>query len=104
MFISKSFAEEVLQQPTFSSAIGSIVPLLIFITIFYLLLIRPQQKKQKEHDEEVKNLKVGDKVITNSGVLGKVKKIKELTLIVEIASNVEIEILSENVNLIKNDK
>jgi preprotein translocase subunit YajC len=99
MFINSVFAEEI-AQPTFNNVLGSVVPLVIFITIFYLLLIRPQQKKQKEHEEEVKNLKINDKIITSSGIFGRIKKIKEKTLIIEIAANIEIEIINDNVSLV----
>lgn len=108
-FLKEVFADEFAtvateQAPTFQSFTASLVPLVIFVAIFYLLLIRPQQKKQKEHEEEIANLKPNDKVITAGGIFAKVVKIKEKTLIIEIADNVEIEVMSETVSLLKDIK
>jgi len=96
MFISEALANNMNTQPTF---LGSMMPLLIFVIIFYLFLIRPHQKKTKEHGEKVKGLKSGDKVITGGGIIGVVKKNKEDILIVEIGKNIEIEVVSNTVNL-----
>ena len=88
----------------FQSFVGSLVPLLIFIAIFYFLLIRPQQKKQQEHEAEVAALKPNDKVLTAGGIYATVKKVKEKVLVIEIADGVEIEILADSVSLLKDDK
>jgi preprotein translocase subunit YajC len=73
--------------------IGSFLPLILIFGVFYLLLIRPQQKKVKLHREMLSNIKRGDKIITSGGIIGQVNKVndnRELT--VEIASDVEIKI------------
>lgn len=103
-FVNEVFASEMANEaaPSFQSFTASLVPLLIFIGIFYLLLIRPQQKKQKEHEKEVAALKPNDKVVTAGGIFGTVKKVKETSLIIEIANGVEIEVISETVSLAKN--
>ncbi len=106
-FINNAMATEIVetaQTTEFNSFIGSIMPLLIFVLVFYFLLIRPQQKKQKEHQLEISSLKINDKVITAGGIYGVVKKVKEETLIVEVANQVEIEILSSSVNLLKKEE
>ena len=105
-FINEVFASEVAtsasqQAPQFQSLTGSLVPLIIFIAIFYFLLIRPQQKRQKEHEAEVAGLKPNDKILTAGGIFGTIKNVKEKTLIIEIANAVEIEVLSETVSLAK---
>ncbi len=105
-FINEVFATETAinaseQVPQFQSFTATLVPLVIFIAIFYFLLIRPQQKRQKEHEKEVAGLKPNDKIITAGGIFGVVKKVKEKTLIIEIADNVDIEVLSETVSLAK---
>lgn len=105
-FINEVFASEVAtsasqQAPQFQSLTGSLVPLIIFIAIFYFLLIRPQQKRQKEHEAEVAGLKPNDKILTAGGIFGTIKNVKEKTLIIEIADGVEIEVLSETVSLAK---
>ena len=73
--------------------LGAFLPLILIFGIFYVLLIRPQQKKIKLHKEMINNLKRGDKIITSGGIIGTVTKVnenKELNL--EIADNVEIKI------------
>lgn len=97
-FVSQAFAETTAEAPNFQNFIGSLVPLLIFVAIFYFLLIRPQQKKQQQHQKEINALKPNDKVITAGGIFAKVLKVKEKSLILEIANGVEIEAISETVN------
>ena len=105
-FINESIASEIssagVTPPTFQSFTASLVPLIIFVAIFYFLLIRPQQKKQKEHKKEVAALKPNDKILTAGGIFATVKKVKENSLIIEIANDVEIEVISETVSLAKN--
>ena len=73
--------------------IGSFLPLILIFGVFYLLLIRPQQKKVKLHREMLSNIKRGDKIITSGGIIGQVNKVNDnRELIVEIASEVEIKI------------
>ena len=60
-----------------SSGIGQFIPLILIFIIFYFFLIRPQQKKVKEHKQMVENLKRGDQVITSGGILGKVDRIMD---------------------------
>ncbi len=61
--------------------------------LFYFLFIRPQKKRQKEHEEMVSNLRVNDKVVTIGGILGTIIKIKDTTLILRGIDNVRLEIL-----------
>ena len=75
------------------SGIGQFIPLILIFVIFYFFLIRPQQKKVKEHKAMVENLKRGDKVITSGGIIGTISKVGDnKELIVEIAEGVEIKI------------
>ena len=69
---------------------GIFMMVLIFV-IFYFLLIRPQQKKQKEHEKLVKSVKTGDQVVTNAGIHGTVSNVKDATVIIKIADNVKVE-------------
>ena len=65
---------------------------MIFIfVIFYFLLIRPQQKKAKDHAKLVSSLKTGDSVVTNAGIHGVISNVKDKTVIVKIADNVKVE-------------
>ena len=69
-----------------------LLPFAFIFIIFYFLLIRPQQKRQKEHQKLLSNLKTGDKVITTSGIHGLIANVKETTFLVKIADNVKIEV------------
>ena len=92
MFISEAYAaaEPVMEA---SPALGStLVQLALILLIFYFLLIRPQQKRVKEHADMVNNLKVGDNVVTNSGIYGTISKIEDNKIALEIASGVIIQI------------
>jgi len=60
-----------------SSGIGQFIPLILIFVIFYFFLIRPQQKKVKEHKQMVENLKRGDQVVTSGGIVGKVERVME---------------------------
>lgn len=71
---------------------ASLVPLILMFAIFYFLLIRPQQKKQKEHREMVKNLKKGDRIMTNGGLYGQVITLDDESISLEIADKVRVKI------------
>ncbi|MCP4233854.1 MAG: preprotein translocase subunit YajC [Aestuariibacter sp.] len=77
-----------------------ILPLLLMFGIFYFLLIRPQQKKAKEHKKMVEDLKKGDEIITNGGILAKITKVEESFLTCKVAENVEIKVQSHAVSAI----
>ena len=72
--------------------IASFLPLILIFVIFYFLLIRPQQKKVKEHQAFVAALKKGDKVVTNGGIHGEIKGLTETVVTLEIADNVRIKV------------
>ena len=74
---------------------GTFLPLILIFLVFWILLIRPQQKKMKQHREMISNLKRGDKIITSGGLIGEIIKIndnKELTL--NISENVNVQLAS----------
>ena len=68
------------------------VPILLMFVIFYFLLIQPQQKKQKEHEQRVKNLAKNDEVITSGGLHGTIVGLKEKSILLRIAENVRVEV------------
>ena len=77
-----------------SSGIGQFIPLILIFVIFYFFLIRPQQKKVKEHKIMVENLKRGDQVITSGGIIGTVERVMENDkLEIQISENVKVEIV-----------
>lgn len=69
------------------SVLSGILPLVLMIAVFYFLLIRPQQKKMKAHNELVSGLKKGDQVVTSGGIYGKVVKVTDASLELEIAKD-----------------
>ncbi len=80
------------------SIIMSVLPLLLIFVVFYFLLIRPQQKRVREHDDFVKTLKRGDKVVTAGGVIGTISKVDEDVLVIEIAPEVKIRVVRDTVS------
>ena len=77
-----------------NSGIGQFIPLKLIFVIFYFFLIRPQQKKVKEHKIMVENLKRGDQVITSGGIVGTVERVMENDkLEIQISENVKVEIV-----------
>jgi preprotein translocase subunit YajC len=77
-----------------NSGIGQFIPLILIFVIFYFFLIRPQQKKVKEHKAMVENLKRGDKVVTSAGIIGTVERIIDNEKAeISIASNVNVEVM-----------
>ncbi len=87
------------------SAFASFVPLILIFAIMYFLLIRPQQKKVKEHQAMVAALRRGDQVVTQGGVIGKVSKVKEdgsNEIEVEIAEGVKVRVVKNTVAQVLN--
>jgi preprotein translocase subunit YajC len=79
------------------SLVANFLPLIFMAVIFYFLLIRPQQRRQKEQQRLLANLKTGDKVITSSGIHGLIANVKDSTVLLKIADNVKIEVEKSSV-------
>jgi preprotein translocase subunit YajC len=79
-------------QPGGRPGYEGIIMLVIMFAIFYFLLIRPQQKKVKEHQAYITGLKKGDKVVTNGGIYGEITGLTDTVVTLEIADNVRIKI------------
>ena len=77
--------------------IGTMFPLVIMVVIFYLVLIRPQQKQAKELRQKLEALKVGDRVVTTGGIFGIISQLKEKSVVVKIAENTKVEMLRSGV-------
>ena len=76
------------------SGFAQFIPLILIFIIFYFFLIRPQQKKHKEHKLMVENLKRGDKVVTTGGIVGTVERILDNEKVeIQIADNVSVEVI-----------
>ncbi|MBZ0224385.1 MAG: preprotein translocase subunit YajC [Comamonas sp.] len=74
------------------SSLGGMLPLVLMFVVLYFIMIRPQMKKQKEHRAMIEALAKGDEVATAGGVLGKVTRINESILHVEVAEGVEVQV------------
>jgi preprotein translocase subunit YajC len=90
-FISDAWAEAapVAQQ---ADPIGMLAPFAILFVVFYFLLIRPQQKRAKEHRKLIENLAKGDEVVTGGGLVGKVVDLGDNFIEVEVADNVRVKV------------
>ena len=84
---------------SFLASVGPFLPFGLIIILFYFLIIRPQNKQQRERDNMLKALKKGDNVITNGGIIGKVLDVLEKDiLVIEISKGVQIKIKREFIN------
>ena len=92
--INFAYAQAAAQQP---SMLASFIPLILIFLIFYFLLIRPQQKKQKEHKVLLDSIQRGDEILSSGGILGKVIKVDNDKLTVEIAKGVNVIIIRSTV-------
>ena len=80
------------------SGIAQFIPLILIFVIFYFFLIRPQQKKVKEHKAMVQNLKRGDEVITSGGIIGRVERVfDDGRLEMNISEGVNVEVVKDTV-------
>lgn len=74
-------------------AMKGFFPLILMFVIFYFLLIRPQQKKQKDHKNLLANLKRGDEVVTAGGLIGRITAITDRTITIEVADKIRVKVL-----------
>ena len=89
-FISVAYAQSA--DAGSGSAFFQFIPLILILGVFWFLIIRPQQKKQKEHQRMVDSLRKGDKVVTNGGIFGTIVKVGDDRLTLEIASKIQIQL------------
>lgn len=95
MFISSAFAQTAPAAAAggdVQSTLMSMLPLLLMFAVLYFVMIRPQMKKQKEHRAMIDALTKGDEVVTAGGLLGKVSKIGDSHIGLEVASGVEVQL------------
>mgnify|MGYP000287744800 CR=1 FL=1 len=91
MFVTPAFAQAA--GASGPSGFESMIPLVLIVVVFYFFLIRPQQKKQKEHKAMLGALRRGDKIVTNGGIFGEVRKvIDDNEVQVEIAEGVRVRV------------
>jgi preprotein translocase subunit YajC len=93
VFISPAFAQAApAAAGGAESSLLSLLPLVLMFVVLYFIMIRPQMKRQKEHKAMIEALAKGDEVVTAGGVLGKVTRLGETTLHVEVANGVELQL------------
>jgi preprotein translocase subunit YajC len=95
MFVSEAYAQAAGATPGTGDMLTSFLPLVLIFVVFWFLMIRPQQKRMKEHRALVAAAKKGDKVVTNGGILGTITKAvdSENDVEVEIATGVKVRVL-----------
>ena len=91
MFISPAYAQAA-EAAGPQSTLLSLLPLVLMFVVLYFVMIRPQMKRQKEHRAMIEAIAKGDEVVTAGGLLGKVSKVGETYVGIEIASGVEIQL------------
>jgi preprotein translocase subunit YajC len=103
MFISPAFAQDAAAATTSSgpSTLMTMLPLLIIFVLFYLLVIRPQSKRMREHGELLKQLKAGDKVVTGGGLYGKIISVDDKDMTIEIAPGVNVKAQKHTVSALQ---
>jgi preprotein translocase subunit YajC len=102
VLISQAFAQAAPPAATGGAdspfgSLGTMLPLVLMFVVLYFVMIRPQMKKQKEHKALIDALAKGDEVVTFGGILGKVAKLGESYLHVEIANGVEVQVQRSSV-------
>jgi preprotein translocase subunit YajC len=95
-FISNAYA----QAATSSESLLSLLPLVFIFVVFYFLLIRPQQKRQKEHREMVQALKTGEEVTTAGGLLGKITEVKDSFVKLEVSPGVVLTVQKHTISAV----
>ncbi len=103
MFVTPAFAQDAAAAPGGAAVFAQFLPIVLIFVIFYFLLIRPQQKKMKEHRAMVEALRRGDQVVTSGGIVAKVSKVQEDGMVeVEIADGVKVKVLKHTITTVLN--
>ena len=98
MFITSAYAQTAAPAGGAESTLFSMLPLLLMFVVLYFIMIRPQMKKQKEHKAMIEALAKGDEVVIAGGVLGRVAKLGDNYVNVEVANGVELQVQRVSVN------
>ena len=93
MFITEAFAQTSGAASSSSSLIIQFAPILLIFVIMYFLILRPQRTKAKQHQEMVANVRRGDTVVTSGGLIGKVAKVDDSEIQVELAEGVRVRVV-----------
>ena len=102
MFVSPAYAQAAAPAAGGTAAFAQFIPLILVFLIMYFLIMRPQQKKMKQHRAMIEALKKGDTVITQGGIIGKVVAVRDEEAEVEIAQGVRIRVVRATVAQVVN--
>lgn len=91
MFSTPAFAQTAGGQAAGASVLVQMAPLVLIFVVFYFLLIRPQQKKMKEHKARIDAVKKGDQVVTGGGLVGKVVRVDDIYVDIELAPGMKVK-------------
>jgi preprotein translocase subunit YajC len=100
MFISEAWAQSAAPAAGGSDILMSMAPMVLIFVVFYFLLIRPQQRKMKEHKAMLQAVKRGDKVLTSGGVFGQVALVAEDHIMVDVADGVQLKMSRDSVSAV----
>jgi len=100
MLISQAYAQTAPAGPFGMDSITSMLPLILMFVLLYFLLLRPQMKRAKDHKKMLSELGKGDEVVTGGGTLGKVTKVADSYVTVEIAPGVETLVQKSSIQLV----
>ena len=101
MFITPAYAQAAADAGGGASVLVQFFPLIAIFAIMYFLLIRPQNKRMKEHRDMVSALRRGDTVVTAGGILGKVIKVADDMVTVEIAKDIQVQVVKSTITEVK---
>ncbi|PWR24093.1 preprotein translocase subunit YajC [Zavarzinia compransoris] len=99
--ISTAYAQAAGAAPGGSDLLIQFLPLVLILVVFYFLMIRPQQKRAKEHRALLSAVRRGDTVVTMSGLIGKVAKVQDNEILLEIAEGVRVRILKSTISEVR---
>lgn len=100
MFISNAYAQSPFDALGLSSNMTSFLPLVLMFVVMYFLMIRPQQKRAKEQKAMMDALAKGDEVVTAGGILGKVAKVSDAYITIEVASGTEVVVQKASITML----
>lgn len=102
MFVTPAYAQAAAPAAGGAAAFAQFIPLILVFLIMYFLIMRPQQKKMRQHREMIGALKKGDSVVTQGGILGKVVAVRDDEVEVEIAQGVRIRVVRATIAQVVN--
>jgi len=92
VFISQAFAQAAPAAGGTENSLISLLPIVLMFVVLYFIMIRPQMKRSKEHKAMIEAIAKGDEVVTSGGLLGKISKLGETYIHIEVANGVELQV------------